>query len=139
MPFLDDFSQNNSNIMKLDQYLKGVVDDLSLDTATKGALSNYATISQSILNILSTMPGERLFNVSFGCNLNKYLWENFNNQAGLKRDIKNALITYDPRIDVPAEGVSVYFDEPNNAIDIEITYLIKATTEWQTWSERLYL
>ncbi len=57
-------------------------------------------IQESINNLLSTVPGEKLFNPSFGCDLDSLLFEVVDvfTALQLKQELIRCIQTWDPRI-----------------------------------------
>lgn len=94
-----------------------------------GVKKNNASISQSVLNILSTNHGERPFNYNFGANLRAYLFENMSNitAANIATSINLALGNYEPRIEVLNTNIQARADE--NEIFITVTGRVKSTNE----------
>lgn len=85
-------------------------------------------IQQSLQILLSTVPGERVMLEDFGCDLDRFMFEEMdrsltNSLSGL---IKDALLQYEPRITV--EQVDA---EPDHEVDgllqIHVTYRVMAT------------
>lgn len=78
--------------------------DLSSVPQDTNALDARA-IQESINNLLSTVPGERLFNPSFGCDLDSLLFEVIDEFTSIqiKREIIRCIQTWDPRIMVSSE------------------------------------
>lgn len=85
-------------------------------------------IRQSLLILLSTDPGERLMNPSFGCSIRSLVFETIdeNLKAMLKEAIRKAIVFFEPRIDV--ENIMIDADKQNlGLIDIQIEYNIRMT------------
>jgi uncharacterized protein len=86
------------------------------------------SIRQSIWLILSTAPGERVMRPDFGCGLSDLVF-GVNNAAtatAVTRAVREALATWEPRIDV----LDVYAaPDPSrpNVLVIEINYQVLAT------------
>lgn len=59
-------------------------------------------VKQSVINILMTSRGEKVFQAEFGGNLRDYLFENYDNITGvaIKSRIINTLLNYEPRVAV---------------------------------------
>jgi uncharacterized protein len=86
-------------------------------------------LEQSILIILRTSPGERVYRPDFGCRLGELVFEPLNTQTLLRirNCVQEALDMWEPRIEVlnirtepdPTVGVG--------KVDIEILYQPKAT------------
>ncbi len=84
-------------------------------------------IRQSIWIILSTAPGERQMLPDFGCGIHDLVFQpNTASLRGLVREhIREALVRYEPRIDVL--GVQVTSSGAlNNRLDIAIDYRLRA-------------
>jgi phage baseplate assembly protein W len=85
-------------------------------------------IRQSIWTILATSPGERVMRPDFGCGLHDLVF-GVNNAAtatAVTRAVREALATWEPRIDV----LDVYAaPDPSrpNVLVIEINYQVRAT------------
>lgn len=65
-----------------------------------GWLGGMDVIRQSVTTILDTSPGERIMLPSFGCGLRRYLMapNNLATRASMEADIRQALETWEPRI-----------------------------------------
>lgn len=83
-------------------------------------------IRQAIFNILNTVKGSRPINPDFGCNLNLYLFEPYNENTAMKigEDISRN-INGEPRI-TPLK-IDVTMDDENAAYVIDVVYLVKST------------
>ena len=77
-------------------------------------------IRNSVKNILLTQPGGRPFNPEFGCNLQSYLFENYDAFIGIEiqETVKVALRLFEPRIRVI--DVTVIDNMQRNALEILI-------------------
>lgn len=98
------------------------------DSALSLELAYYeASIEQSIWIILSTARGERVMRPDFGCGIHNLVFA-LNNATtiGLVRhEVEEALLFWEPRIDVLKVSVEPERREP--ALLISIEYLIKST------------
>lgn len=83
-------------------------------------------IRQAIFNIINTVKGSRPINPDFGCNLNIYLFEPYNEETAMKigKDIERN-IGAEPRI-VPL-SIDITLDDENAGYVISVVYSIKAT------------
>ncbi|WPQ60889.1 GPW/gp25 family protein [Chitinophaga sancti] len=91
-------------------------------------VSDIADIEESIRIILSTIPGERLMQPTFGCDLNKLVFENFASSlmGEMKHMIYYALLNYEPRVkDVNIELLSR--DELKGILHIQLNYTVIIT------------
>jgi len=86
------------------------------------------SVRQSIWTILATSPGERVMRPDFGCGLGDLVFA-VNNAAtatAVNRAVREALATWEPRIDV----LDVYAaPDPDhaNVLNIEINYQVRST------------
>ena len=93
------------------------------------SLSQYEeNVKEAIWIILSTAPGERLMHPEFGCNIHDLVFAPNNaGTAGLARFyVEDALVRWEPRIDVEAVEVQVDPGEPALLL-ISINYHIRTT------------
>ena len=85
-------------------------------------------VRQAIRIILGTNLGERLMRPDFGAGLNAFVFEPVSTTtlARVKTRVEEALIAWEPRIDV--EEVKVTTDPPErNKLLIDMTYRVRAT------------
>jgi phage baseplate assembly protein W len=85
-------------------------------------------VAQAIRIILGTNPGERVMRPDFGAGLEDFLFEPIS--AGtierVRRRVEEALIDFEPRIDVLAVAVTPG-GSPVNRLDVAIDYRVRAT------------
>lgn len=86
------------------------------------------SVRQSIWTILATSPGERVMRPDFGCGLHDLVFGVNNAATGtaVTRAVRDALATWEPRIDV----LDVYAaPDPSrsNVLVIEINYQVRST------------
>ena len=88
------------------------------------ALKNENAIARAVRNIVSTTPGEKLFNPDFGSSVSEILFENVDDitAVSIQDEIRNCLNNYEPRVDLVNVDVNPNFDE--NQFDVKITYKI---------------
>jgi hypothetical protein len=90
---------------------------------------NDIAVKRSILNIMKTAKGSRPFYPEFGCSINSFLFSNRDPFAedSIKDMINDALLKFEPRIDVLR--VQVIYDQSNNDTEvyIKVEYRIKNT------------
>jgi len=84
-------------------------------------LSDEVDIKSSLEILLSTRLGERIMIPNYGCNLDELLFKplNLTLKTFVKELIKNAILYYEPRIDV--EKIQI---DQNNEMDGELLILI---------------
>jgi len=88
------------------------------------ALNNEAAIKESVKNIVFYNFYEKPFDPAFGGNVIGLLFENYNaNDAKkIKRRLKDAINTYEPRVAV--YEIKTKFTEDRNHLDVSIAYVI---------------
>lgn len=87
-------------------------------------------VRESICIILRTRPGERLMRPSFGCGLDRYLFEpnTLSNLRLIQEEVKRAIIHWEPRVTLNDVQVATNPDDPR-AVDITIHYTLIATQQ----------
>lgn len=83
-------------------------------------------IRQSILILLSTSPGERLFHPDYGCNLKRFMFEPISYELikGIREEVYSAILKWERRI--YHLDVDILNDaEEDNRLIISIRYGIK--------------
>lgn len=97
-------------------------------------------IRQSIRIILETSPGERVMRPDFGSGLRDMVFEpvNYTTLALVKQRVEQALVLWEPRIDV--REVKVTANGPvRNRLDIDIGYQVRATNTFYNLVYPFYL
>ena len=90
-------------------------------------LSDADLIHQSIALILSTSPGERVMEPTFGCELKHQTFDANNDQAVhlANHSVRSALLEWEPRIEV--SDVTSRVDPANaNVLLVKVDYVIRA-------------
>jgi hypothetical protein len=89
-----------------------------------GFTSGADKVADAIRIILDTEPGERIMRPTFGCGLRRYLMKPNSAavRAALQADVQQALVQWEPRIDLLAVQVIPSSDEPSR-VDIHISYI----------------
>ena len=87
-------------------------------------LKNENAIARAVRNIVSTTPGEKLFDPEFGSSVSEILFENVDDitAVSIKDEIKSSLKNYEPRVELINLTVNPNFDE--NQFDVLISYRI---------------
>jgi len=91
-------------------------------------VSEEEDIQQSLQIILTTRPSERIMNSSFGCELDRFVFEEVNQEliTSLKNAIADAILYYEPRIEV--DDIDISDSEINQGLLlISIKYTIRRT------------
>lgn len=100
--------------------------DISLDPFTDGEIYNEDVINQSIEVILNTLLGKRLFNLTFGSNFVRRLFDSMDSSFSerLIDDTIKAIRRWDNRLNIIESEVSLTIDFDNNKALIVIPYII---------------
>ena len=90
-------------------------------------VTDEANISQSLHAILSTMPGERITNLEFGCQLEHNVFDNMDSNFStyVKDTIKTAILRYEPRIDV--NHIDLSTDQEQGTLVVNVDYTVRTT------------
>ena len=99
------------------------------DTKDASLISNEDAVKQSIINIMLTNVGERVYNPTFGSEITKLLFENVTPQttSALINLIKTAIDNFEPRANVIDVVASPSPD--NNAYTVSIVFSVINKTE----------
>jgi len=85
------------------------------------------SIKESIMLILGTSRGERVMRPDFGCRLNDMLFSS--NELGtatlIQTYVEEALLNWEPRIEV--QSVSATMSQTEPTVEINIEYIIKSS------------
>ena len=87
-------------------------------------LKNENAIARAVRNIVSTTPGEKLFDPDFGSSVGEILFENVDDitAVSIRDEIRSSLTNYEPRVELIDVEVEPNFDE--NQFDVIISYRI---------------
>ena len=112
------------------------------DEINKGAtmVSAEEDILQSLNILLSTRPGERIMNPTFGCDLNQFMYEEISETlfSHMREVISDAVIRYEARIDI--ENIDIEYDQgEKGALYITIAYQIRQTNSRHNMVYPFYL
>ncbi len=97
-------------------------------------------VRQAIRIVLGTNPGERVMRPDFGAGLDRFVFEPVNPTtiARLRRQVREALILWEPRIDVEDVAVSPQ-GSPPVVLLVELTYRVRATNALENLVYPFYL
>jgi phage baseplate assembly protein W len=97
-------------------------------------------IRQAIRIILETSPGERVMRPDFGSGLRAMVFEpvNYTTLALVKQRVEQALVVWEPRIDLREVTVTVS-DAARSRLDIGIGYEVRATNTFYNLVYPFYL
>ena len=133
------FSQS-SLAKKIEDNVKEVFLDISMQSKQQGnkctidKLVNVNAIRNSLDNIFSWTPGERILNPEFGTNLRKLLYEGITdfNVEQIVAEIKHAVAQWEPRVQVAnIVDVSTTEDHENNIVHLKVIYTIPSLSDQQ--------
>jgi phage baseplate assembly protein W len=102
--------------------------------------SGEIDIEQSIRVILGTARGERVMRPDFGCGIHNRLFDSMNthNRSLMEQDVRDALVAWEPRIDV--DGVAVTAPSGREAtVLVEIDYTVRSTNTAENLVYPFYL
>jgi phage baseplate assembly protein W len=89
-------------------------------------------LEQAMRLILATYPGERPMRPDFGSRLRDFVFRSatIDTAAELSQEVHNALIRWEPRVDIKAVDVTVDPHE-RNKLYIDIQYALKNTNDFR--------
>lgn len=93
-------------------------------TGDMQVVKDEAAIKQSIINLLLTVRGERLFNPDLGSSVSSFLFEplDYGTASLIQSEISNTLRLYEPRISLNEINVNPNFDD--NGFEVNIIFEI---------------
>lgn len=92
--------------------------------------SGELNVRESICIILRTRPGERLMRPTFGCGLDRYLFEpnSISTLRLIQEEVKRSITLWEPRVTLNDVQVATNPTDAR-AVDITITYTLIATQQ----------
>ena len=86
-------------------------------------------LEQAMRLILMTYPGERPMRPRFGSRLRDFVFDGatWDNAAAIGHEVREALLRWEPRVDVTSVEVTPHYDE--SMLYIDIGYAVKATND----------
>jgi uncharacterized protein len=115
--------------MDIDFLGVGWTSPIQLDRDGQIQMARYEdTVRQSIWMILSTAKGERVMRPDFGCGIHDkvFLPNTLGTVGQIVSDVRDALVNWEPRIDVLNVNVIPDRNQPN-VILIQVDYQIRTT------------
>lgn len=94
-------------------------------------------LNQSIEIVLTTEPGERLFNVNFGSPLYSILFENTPYVPSMMEGVFDVIEYWVP-IKIDRQNTDIQIDPDNNSISFKIPYVSNNGTITGYFSRRIY-
>jgi phage baseplate assembly protein W len=91
-------------------------------------VENLDAVNEKILNVLSTLPGERPFEPLFGSLMKQFLFAPMSNTliADIESEVVNALELWVPEIIVDTRNSNISMDTLNGIIYVSVVYSIPA-------------
>ena len=101
-------------------------------------LVNVNAIRNSLHQIFTWIPGERILNPEFGSNLRKLLYEGITqfNVEQIMAEIRHCVSIWEPRVQITrVVNVGTPEDTEDNVVHIDVQYTIPGLTQDQVYSE----
>ena len=114
----------NQNFIKFDIKLPCIV---PYKTYSAKQLIDINAVANSLNNIFSWTPGERVLDPTFGANIKKVLFEGITAQNSelIRAEVQTAIAKYEPRIQLEdIYDISTASDTENNTIVLRIVYSV---------------
>lgn len=95
-------------------------------------LVNVKSVQNSLKNIFSWIPGERILNVEFGSKLRQYLYQGITPETSeqVMAEIRHCVSEWEPRVNITrVVDASTVDDHEDNTIHLEIMYTIPELSE----------
>ena len=99
-----------------------------------GKLVNAKAVKNSLKQIFSWVPGERVLNPEFGCRLREYLYEGIldHNVEQIMAEIQHCFTAWEPRAELQnVVHVKNMDDVENNTVRLDVYYKIKGLDDEQ--------
>ena len=97
-------------------------------------LINVKAVQNSLQQIFSWIPGERVINPEFGSTLQKYLYEGITEQniEAIMAEIRHCVSIWEPRVTIDrVVNVQTVDDTENNTVQLDVYYHIKGLDDEQ--------
>jgi hypothetical protein len=95
-------------------------------------ITNEQALLESVINILSTEPGERIMNPEFGCPLHRFIFEPLDNITATQ--IESAIIDSIQKFESRIDKLNVFIstNDNTNTFDISVIFTMKTSSQTQT-------
>lgn len=89
-------------------------------------LRNETAIARSVRNLVLTYTGERFFRPNLGCQVYRLLFDNISEIVAdqIRDEITVTIETYEPRVELGRDAVTVKPDYAGNAYSVTVRYTI---------------
>lgn len=97
-------------------------------------------IREGLFILLSTLPGERLMNPEFGCDLHSQVFQNINNSTinTIKDLISTAILYFEPRVTILSIDVDSS-QQMSGRLDVYLSYEVKGINSRRNMVYPFYL
>lgn len=97
-------------------------------------------IAESLYILLSTIPGERIMNPEYGCDLQSQVFQNINNSTKVIIEdlIATAILYFEPRVRLIAVNVDES-GQMSGMVNVSITYEVKGVNSRRNMVYPFYL
>ncbi len=94
---------------------------------TRPEIIDVEAIQQSVRNLIFTRPGERLFNIEYGVEIEGLLFELMDDTTHLQlfNELNEKIRTYEPRVTLDTAKSEVVTDVDNNSLSIKLVFEIE--------------
>lgn len=95
-------------------------------------LTNEQAVLESVVNIISTEPGDRVMNPLFGCPINQFLFEPIDEitSSFIQKTLTDSILRFEKRLE--NLEVTVTPNEDENSYVVDIVFSMKTSTNKQT-------
>ena len=124
------------DISMISKYIKG--DILEKDIFEIEKLTNLKAIFNSLRNIFTWIPGERVINPEFGSNLRNLLYEGITdfNREQIAAEIRLSVSKWEPRVQIQnIIDISDTNDIENNTVKLDILFTVPALNDNQIYKQ----
>jgi phage baseplate assembly protein W len=85
---------------------------------------DFRAIDQSMKNLFSTTPGQKILNPVYGLDIKKYLFDNVSTAVGyiIGLELYDSIPMFEPRVSITS--IHVIADPENNQYTIELSYIV---------------
>ena len=104
-------------------------------------INDVAATKNSLHNIFTWTPGQRILNPNFGSRLESLLYEGITeqNKDAIVAEIKSAATTYEPRVEIiDVIDMTNAYEVENSGVCLQIIFTIPALTQGEKYSETLF-
>ena len=95
-------------------------------------LTNEQAVLESVVNIISTEPGDRVMNPLFGCPINQFLFEPIDEitSSFIQKTLTDSILRFEKRLE--NLEITVTPNEDQNSYAVDIVFSMKTSTSKQT-------